>query len=126
MPTRLPAGLLALLPLLFAAAPARADDPFLRRTATVRAVQEVGPAVVNITTGGAPRMTIEERLQPALQCQPEVASLNMGSMNFGLFPMLGRFKEFQHDWERQHLEALQAIYNGVRQDFWSDGGFAPF
>ena len=61
-------------------------------------------AVVNITTGGAPGMTIEERLQPALQCQPEVASLNMGSMNFGLFPMLGRFKEFQHDWERAHLE----------------------
>ena len=61
-------------------------------------------AVVNITTGGAPGMTIEERLQPALQCQPEVASLNMGSMNFGLFPMLNRFTEFQHDWERQHLE----------------------
>ncbi len=61
-------------------------------------------AVVNITTGGAPGMTIEERLQPALQCQPEVASLNMGSMNFGLFPMLGRFKEFQHDWEPAHLE----------------------
>ena len=67
-------------------------------------IKQSTDAVVNITTGGAPGMTIEERLQPALQCQPEVASLNMGSMNFGLFPMLGRFKEFRHDWERQHLE----------------------
>ena len=67
-------------------------------------IKQSTDAVVNITTGGAPGMTIEERLQPALQCQPEVASLNMGSMNFGLFPMLNRFTEFQHDWERQHLE----------------------
>ena len=44
--------------------------------------------VINFTTGGAATMTIEERLQPALQLKPEVASLNMGSMNFGLYPML--------------------------------------
>ncbi len=56
--------------------------------------------VVNLTTGGAPNMLVEERLQPALQLKPEVASLNMGSMNFGLYPMLGRYKEFKHDWER--------------------------
>jgi uncharacterized protein (DUF849 family) len=61
-------------------------------------------AVVNITTGGSPHMNVEERLQPALKCKPEVASLNMGSMNFGLFPMLARFKDLKHDWERQHLE----------------------
>ena len=61
-------------------------------------------AVVNITTGGSPHMSVEERLQPALKCKPEVASLNMGSMNFGLFPMLARFKDLKHDWERQHLE----------------------
>ena len=61
-------------------------------------------AVVNITSGGAPGMTIEERLQPALKCKPEVASLNMGSMNFGLYPMMDRFKDFEHDWELQHLE----------------------
>ncbi len=79
------------------------QDPEVFRRFLPRIKQSTN-AVVNITTGGAPRMTIEERLQPALQCQPEVASLNMGSMNFGLFPMLGRFKEFQHDWERQHLE----------------------
>ncbi len=79
------------------------QDPEVFRQFLPRIKQSTN-AVVNITTGGAPNMTIEERLQPALQCKPEVASLNMGSMNFGLFPMLGRFKEFRHDWERQHLE----------------------
>lgn len=61
-------------------------------------------AVINLTTGGAPYMTVQERVQPAAAFKPEVASLNMGSMNFGLFPMLGRFKEFRHAWERDHLE----------------------
>ena len=60
-------------------------------------------AVINLTTGGAPTMTIQERLKPALQLKPEVASLNMGSMNFGLYEMLGRFKDFKHDWERPYL-----------------------
>jgi uncharacterized protein (DUF849 family) len=59
--------------------------------------------VVNITTGGAPTMTVEERLQPALKLKPEVASLNMGSMNFGLYEMLGRYKEFKYDWEKPYL-----------------------
>jgi uncharacterized protein (DUF849 family) len=61
-------------------------------------------AVINITSGGSPHMTVEERLKPAHHFKPELASLNMGSMNFGLYPMLQRFKEFKHDWERQHLE----------------------
>jgi uncharacterized protein (DUF849 family) len=60
-------------------------------------------AVLNLTTGGAPTMSIEERLQPALRLKPEVASLNMGSMNFGLYEMLGRYKEFKHDWEQPYL-----------------------
>ena len=60
-------------------------------------------AVITLTSGGAPSMTIEERLQPALQLNPEVASLNMGSMNFGLYPMLNRFKEFKYEWEQSHL-----------------------
>jgi uncharacterized protein (DUF849 family) len=59
--------------------------------------------VINFTTGGASTMTIEERLQPALRLKPEVASLNMGSMNFGLFPMLKRFHDFKYDWERPYL-----------------------
>ncbi|HEV8255479.1 MAG TPA: 3-keto-5-aminohexanoate cleavage protein [Casimicrobiaceae bacterium] len=59
--------------------------------------------VINFTTGGASTMTIEERLQPALQLKPEVASLNMGSMNFGLFPMLRRYPHFKFEWERPYL-----------------------
>jgi len=59
--------------------------------------------VINLTTGGAPTMSVEERLQPALRLAPEVASLNMGSMNFGLYEMLGRYKEFKHDWEKPYL-----------------------
>ncbi len=61
-------------------------------------------AVINLTTGGAPWMRVEERVQPAAVFKPEVASLNMGSMNFGLFPMLNRFKEFKHAWEPEALE----------------------
>jgi len=60
--------------------------------------------VINFTTGGAATMSIEERLQPSLLLKPEVASLNMGSMNFGLFPMLRRFKTFKYDWERPYIE----------------------
>ena len=59
--------------------------------------------VINLTTGGAPTMAVEERLQPALRLKPEVASLNMGSMNFGLYEMLGRYKEFKHPWEQPYL-----------------------
>ena len=71
--------------------------------------------VLNFTTGDAATMTIEERLQPALQLNPEVASLNMGSMNFGLFPMLDCFKEFKHPWERAYLETSDdRIFNGLQ------------
>ncbi|SAL05679.1 PF05853 family protein [Caballeronia arationis] len=66
-------------------------------------VKEQTDAVINLTTGGSPHMTVAERLKPAHRFQPEVASLNMGSMNFGLYPMLDRFKDLKHDWEREHL-----------------------
>jgi len=66
-------------------------------------------AVVNLTTGGGPGMLVAERVRPAAVFKPEVASLNMGSMNFGLFPMLGRFKEFKHEWEPKALEASRDI-----------------
>ena len=70
----------------------------------LKIIKQRSNCVVNITTGGAPTMTIEERLRPAATFKPEVASLNMGSMNFGLFPMLERFKDFNHPWERPYLE----------------------
>lgn len=61
-------------------------------------------SVINLTTGGSPHMTVEERMRPAMEFQPELASMNMGSMNFGLFPMLNRYQSFAHQWERDHLE----------------------
>jgi uncharacterized protein (DUF849 family) len=74
----------------------------------LKIIKQSTDAVVNITTGGAPTMTVEERLRPAATFKPEVASLNMGTMNFGLYPMLERFKEFKHDWERPYLEGSRA------------------
>ena len=67
-------------------------------------IKQSTKAVINITTGGSPHMTVKERMRPAATFKPEVASLNMGSMNFGLYPMLERYTDFKHDWERQHLE----------------------
>src|SRR5690606_7720507 len=61
-----------------------------------------------ITTGGAPTMPIEERVGPAAHFKPEIASLNMGTMNFGLYPMLDRYKEFKYEWEKPYLEASRA------------------
>ena len=72
--------------------------PFLSR------IKQSTNAVLNLTSGGSPFMGIEERIRPSTTFKPEVASLNMGSMNFGLFPMLDRFKEFKHPWEREFLE----------------------
>ena len=60
--------------------------------------------VINITTGGSPVLPLEERLKPAHLFEPEIASLNMGTMNFGMYEMLDRFKDFKYDWERPYLE----------------------
>ena len=70
----------------------------------LQVIKQKSDVVINITTGGAATMTVDERLKPVATFKPEVASLNMGTMNFGLFPMLERFKEFKHDWERPYLE----------------------
>jgi len=61
-------------------------------------------AVINITTGGGHNMTVQERLAAPLVAKPEMCSFNMGSMNFGLYPLLGRYKEFKYDWEPHYLE----------------------
>ncbi len=67
-------------------------------------IKAASNVVINLTTGGAPTMSVEERLQPALQLQPEVASLNMGSMNFGLYEMIPRYRgRWQHAWEEPYL-----------------------
>jgi 3,5-dioxohexanoate:acetyl-CoA acetone transferase len=80
-------------------------------------IKDNSDVVINLTTGGAPTMTVDERLQPALKLRPEVASLNMGSMNFGLFEMLGRYKEFEHDWEKPYLaESDDRIFKNTFKD----------
>jgi uncharacterized protein (DUF849 family) len=68
-------------------------------------IKESVDAVVNITTGGGMGMSLDERLAAPLRASPELCSLNMGSMNFGMYPMLQRYKHFKHDWEAAHLEA---------------------
>lgn len=67
-------------------------------------IKQNSDAVVNITTGGGHGMTLEERLAAAVAASPEMTSLNMGSMNFGLFPILDKMKDFQHEWEPKFLE----------------------
>lgn len=69
----------------------------------LRVIKQRCDAVINITTGGAPTMLVDERLKPCAVFKPEVASLNMGSMNFGLYPMLERYPAFKHDWEKPYL-----------------------
>jgi uncharacterized protein (DUF849 family) len=66
-------------------------------------------AVINITSGGSPFMKVEERVKPAEVFKPEVASLNMGSINFGLFHLLDRYKEFKHPWEKEFLESTRDL-----------------
>ena len=88
-----------------------AFEPFLK------IIKQSSNAVVNLTSGGAPWMKIEERIQPSIRFKPEVASLNMGSMNFALFPMLNRFKEFKHAWEKEHLEnSVDLIFRNTFKD----------
>ena len=67
-------------------------------------IKQASDAVINITTGGGHGMSLEERLAAPLRAAPEMCSLNMGSMNFGLYPMLQRYKEFEHEWEPAYLE----------------------
>ena len=82
----------------------RPDQSPERFAPFLKIIKQRTDAVINITTGGASTMTIDERLKPVAEFKPEIASLNMGSMNFGLYPMLQRFKDLKHDWERAYLE----------------------
>ena len=60
-------------------------------------------AVVNITTGGSVKMTLDERLAAPLQASPEMCSMNMGSMNFALYPAAAKYNTWKHDWEKDYL-----------------------
>ncbi len=74
-------------------------------------------AVINITTGGAMTMSIDERLRGPLEFSPEMTSLNMGSMNFGLYPGLDKIKQWKYDWEPEYLEASRG---GIFRNTFSD------
>jgi len=83
-------------------------------------------AVINITTGGSSLMTLEQRLAAPLQIKPEMASLNMGSMNFGLFPLKERYDNWQFEWEEKLLDAtkstvFQNTFNDIEEIFESLG-----
>ena len=70
-------------------------------------IKQATDAVINVSTGGGLGMSMDERLKAATSTSPEMASLNMGSMNFGIFPLLQKYTEFRHDWERPFLEMTE-------------------
>ena len=74
-----------------------------------RQVHEQCNAVICITTGGAPTMTPEERMVAVRDLRPELASINMGSINFGLFPMMSKIKQYKYDWEKPYLESSKDL-----------------
>ena len=79
-------------------------------------IKQATDAVINISTGAGLGMSMDERLLAATTASPEMASLNMGSMNFGLFPLLDKYSSWQHDWEPEFL--------GMTHDFIFPNTFA--
>src|SRR3954469_14254919 len=80
--------------------PTQDPEVFKQFLPKIKAASDV---VINLTTGGAPTMSIEDRLQPALHLEPEIGFLNMGSMNFGLYEMIPRVTQWKHEWEKPYL-----------------------
>ena len=70
-------------------------------------IKQQSNAVINISTGGGLKMSLDERLEAAHVSKPELCSLNMGSMNFGLHPVAGKYTTWKHDWERDYLESTR-------------------
>ena len=73
-------------------------------------IKQSTDAVMNVSTGGGLGMTREERLRAATTASPEMASLNVGSMNFGIFPMAGKYNSWQHEWEPEFLEMTRDFF----------------
>lgn len=91
------------------------QDPTLFREVLAIIAGE-SDVVINLTTGGSPAMTVDERIAPAVQLAPELASLNMGSMNFGLFPMMARFPNLKYEWEREYLGNKDIVFKNTYAD----------
>jgi len=71
-------------------------------------IKQQTDAVINLTTGGAPGMTMDERLEAAHRARPEMTSLNMGTINFGVFGMAEKYSDWKHPWEKPFLEGSRA------------------
>ncbi|MFC7020331.1 MULTISPECIES: 3-keto-5-aminohexanoate cleavage protein [Haloarcula] len=81
-------------------------DLFRQVAAEIQAETDV---IVQPTTGGAPTMPVEERVSVVPELEPEMASCNMGSINFGLYPLLQKYDEFEYEWEREYLEGTRDL-----------------
>jgi uncharacterized protein (DUF849 family) len=80
-------------------------------------IREATDAVINITTGASVAMSLEERAAAALRFQPELCSINMGSMNFGIFPIADAIGEWRNDWEEPYLESSRGwIFHNTFED----------
>jgi len=74
-----------------------------------KGIRERSDAIVSITTGGGTGQTVAERLKVVLELRPELCTLNLGTMNYGSFPMIDRYRgQFKHDWEEPYLESTRA------------------
>lgn len=72
-------------------------------------IHEATDVIIQPTTGGAPTMSPEKRVQVVPELKPEMASCNMGSINFGLYPLLEKYDEFEHQWEPEYLEETRDL-----------------
>jgi len=80
-------------------------------------IKQASDAVINITTGGGQHMTLDERLAAPLAASPEMCSLNMGSINFALYPLTAKYREWKHDWEPRFLESTRDfVFKNTFQD----------
>jgi uncharacterized protein (DUF849 family) len=80
-------------------------------------IKQATDAVINVTTGGGLNMTLDQRLAAPLFARPEMCSLNMGSMNFGIFPMADRYKKWKFEWEEPYLrETDDFIFRNTFRD----------
>lgn len=86
--------------------PSADPEIFAQILAPIKATTD---AVINITSGGSTKMTLEERLAPPLRFKPEMASLNMGSMNFSIHPLASKIKEWRYPWEQTYVEGTEDI-----------------
>ena len=86
--------------------PTADPEVFAQILAPIKAATD---AVINITSGGSTKMTLEERLAPPLRFKPEMASLNMGSMNFSIHPVAAKIKEWKYPWEQAYVEGTEDI-----------------